>query len=1430
MSLRSLSSYCLAIACILLSVSLQGQSQCFIRTDQSFQLQSQPRTTVVTETKPYYDRIPWHELGHTNLIDEKCTKLELPSGQKSEALWIHDFGFNLPDNALVTGIEVKLSGSTLGSGELKDNRIFLTDSSGKTTGKNKGNKAIKGSPWNQQSSIYDYWTYGSSKDNWEVDWTPEEINSEKFGISIELINRSSEIVTGLLDQIVMTVYYEAAIDFCDDLQYISVFADQRDDVVAYDWSVPSELKTYPQPGLPNLMTIGAKGSEFGEYEICLTRTFEDSTQDQCCNAFNLRSCEKAGIGDFIWHDLNGNGLQDSNEPGIDNKRVFLYNESMVELAETVTSGGYYQFDNINPGSYFIRVDVTGMQITQSSDKSEDMNSDFYEYLGSKMSRLITVGPGEYVSNVDFGFTDKNLIEGLCWLDKNANGDYDAEDEMLDNVRIDLLTKDGAFVRAVYSDQNGEYRITGIEDGEYKLKMYKSTEYIASDEGEENDINEDYFTEEFEVEVNSRLNYNAAFFRYASLYGRVWLDRDFDGSQTTEEEDLEGIVVKLYDCNNNYLSETLTDENGVYLFENLRPGDYMLCVSTDRTDIYIAKAIECSSCIALLENQTVDVEDFVFNIESSSLELNIFKDKDDSMDNNAEDGLEGWTVSLYNCDAELINTLWTNAEGTVAFDGLQEGEYYYTVEFEDGHFVTESLSANLEQDIYTSDCIEVSDDIQIALPVLKWASIGDWVWYDKNGNGIQDNAEMGLESIEIELYDENEILIAEASSDENGEYLFSELPAGNYFLAIRDLETLFLPTDEVSNDHDNDSDFFLQSDQLRTERIELFYFDERNDIDFGVVAADQNTSGDYEISGNIFQDNNGDLEQLDEPGIDSVLVSLYTCNGTLVDQQYTSGDGDYSFQDLASGDYYIEWSDSNGFAYDLAIDSDISEMTSENGTDCFTLDEEDLTISLAFLPFSRLGDRVWLDENVNGQQDAGEPGVENMDIIILDDEDNVLESTTTDSEGFYSFENLRPGTYRVELTNAIEEYTPTLQAVGDDQLDSDLRIEQSRYVSEYIVLEDGTEILDLDLGLNFHHSIIGGTVFLDESKDGTRSGVEQGIADVTVELLNDEGVVVQTTETSTAGIYSFYNVGIGTHQLRFVAPEIYIFTAPNIGGDELFDSDVEYSDGRTHFIETVSTQVIEGVNAGLVATSACVSGYYWIDLNEDGLLETDAAGTNNTTDEEANSGLTEPPVVSAEVILYDGQGQFVDATTTDGNGQYLFCDITPGDYYMNFAVQTGYLFTIENQGADERLDSDVINTEGDTEVFTLKEGDMFYGLNAGIREDLLSITVIEDNAQDIEQDISMRSSDQLLYTEVYPNPSFGQDLNIRINGLERSTELNYRIYDTSGRQVHGENNLWLSPSDNIIKPFGKTSIEQGIYTVQIQIENKTENHRVVIFSF
>ena len=84
------------------------------------------------------------------------------------------------------------------------------------------------------------------------------------------------------------------------------------------------------------------------------------------------------IGDFVWLDSNMNGVQDSEESGLDGVVMQLQGcDGKLIASQTTSAGGFYSFANLAPGSYRIKVvPPAGMALSPAfsgSTRSKDSN-------------------------------------------------------------------------------------------------------------------------------------------------------------------------------------------------------------------------------------------------------------------------------------------------------------------------------------------------------------------------------------------------------------------------------------------------------------------------------------------------------------------------------------------------------------------------------------------------------------------------------------------------------------------------------------------------------------------------------------------------------------------------------------------------------------------------------------------------------------------------------------------------------------------------------------------------------------------------------------------------------------------------------------------------------------------------------------------------
>lgn len=113
-------------------------------------------------------------------------------------------------------------------------------------------------------------------------------------------------------------------------------------------------------------------------------------------------------------------------------------------------------------------------------------------------------------------------------------------------------------------------------------------------------------------------------------------------------------------------------------------------------------------------------------------------------------------------------------------------------------------------------------------------------------------------------------------------------------------------------------------------------------------------------------------------------------------------------------------------------------------------------------------------------------------------------------------------------------------------------------------------------------------------------------------------------------------------------------------------------------------------------TASITGVVWIDNDRDGIR--DDVGR----------------VVGASVELRMAvDNSVVDTVTTNANGIYTFTAVENGAYYLHFDTPSGYAITLQNQGADDTLDSDINSGTGNTANFNVANDEEITGYDAGM---------------------------------------------------------------------------------------------------------------------
>ncbi|NRA48168.1 MAG: carboxypeptidase regulatory-like domain-containing protein, partial [Phaeodactylibacter sp.] len=497
-------------------------------------------------------------------------------------------------------------------------------------------------------------------------------------------------------------------------------------------------------------------------------------------------------------------------------------------------------------------------------------------------------------------------------------------------------------------------------------------------------------------------------------------------------------------------------------------------------------------------------------------------------------------------------------------------------------------------IYTcagTDCNDATSNT-ITLEVTEVGSIGNFVFEDINANGVQDIDEMGVDGVMVNLLDENGSLIATTTTMNGGLYVFEDLCQGSYIVEFMTPDGFVLTPANQGNDDAIDSD--ANEGTGRTDVINLT----------PGVNDDTNDAGIYQSTalGNfVWEDIDGDgVQDPGEPGIENVTVTLFDDNSNLLFTTTTDANGFYDFTGLPPGAYVVVFDTPSGFEATPANQGGDDELDSDavgGQTGVITLESNQIDNSndAGFYRSASLGDFVWEDSNANGQQDAGEPGIENVTVTLLDSNGNTVATTSTDASGFYEFTGLAPGNYVVQFGLPTGDYIPTAANTGGDATDSDNVGGQTGTIT----LASGQNDPTNDAGF-YAPASIGDFVFLDENGNGLQGSGEPGVSGVTVTLKDANGNAVTDIDgnevfpviTGTDGLYSFTNLIPGDYIVNFDNPNMaQELTSENVNGEAddegANDSDADFDTGDSGVVNLTSGENEQDIDAGYFPLQAAV---------------------------------------------------------------------------------------------------------------------------------------------------------------------------------------------------------------------------------------------------
>ena len=692
--------------------------------------------------------------------------------------------------------------------------------------------------------------------------------------------------------------------------------------------------------------------------------------------------------------------------------------------------------------------------------------------------------------------------------------------------------------------------------------------------------------------------------------------------------------------------------------------------------------------------------------------------------------EGVTVRLLDADGNPVKdssgadiTTKTDADGKYTFTRLPMGSY--KVEVVPGEVKVDGTDVNLSDykqtfaygssmtiaqigkgKLVTPDPITLTSAApnvtKIDFGFVKPVSLGNFVWFDANKDGIQDPDEVGVAGVTVTLdqplgmdpvLDADGNVVKPVITDANGKYVFTNLLPGPYEL------TFTIPDGYSETRRYASDDSAVDSDGAQTWPV-LKQGEDDMTFDLGLIA-------DGTIGDTLFWDidNNGGSEPsgADKP-LAGVTVKLTYTTPAGVEKTLTTvtdENGKYSFKDLAPGDYVVTV-DKASLA---TVCPECTAQTHAPSGDLTASEGQELSLT----------SKVTLSPGAmtNNDQDWAFTGVANTAIVKA-----IAEPAEVPAGGF------TPGTsvtYTLTVTN--EGPSPATGVIAQDKLPSGVTFVSAQGDGTYdaasgkwdlsteVIEKGATRTLRITVTIDASAAgsvvtntatiekqdqigdkkpdntssvpltagyTIAGKLYNDADASFNSSDSEAPYAGVTVALLKKDGTPVldkdgnpMTAVTDAAGKYSFSGLPLGEYTVSVVDPT----SGPLAGTKPTEAYTGRYKTTADVTIAEATGSVID-VNFGFVKP-ASVGDKVWMDVNRDGIQD---------ADEPAMPGVTVTLTRADGSAVTDASGNPVAAVTTDANGKYKFENLLPGDYKVTFTNPAGYEATVSDAGDDRGADS------------------------------------------------------------------------------------------------------------------------------------------------
>ncbi|MDY5839847.1 MAG: SdrD B-like domain-containing protein [Corynebacterium camporealensis] len=915
---------------------------------------------------------------------------------------------------------------------------------------------------------------------------------------------------------------------------------------------------------------------------------------------------RLSISGTVVNDANADGLLDEGEGRYANIRVVLTDQNGepiegIDAVQTDELGNYaftdiparaggYQVQFISPeGTVFSPVQTRG-DITEEG--RNDANADGF-------TRIIRAVAGEDKPNVDAFINNQGSITGHFYLERDRDGIVDATNERIDEVRVSTIVGGEEVFATVNED--GTFAFTGLPAGDYDLTFHIPAGYrISAHAGEEqeltdglrNDVPEDGIIRGVTVTAGETVdNVDLVVHRIGGVSGTVYVESDRDGRVEPDAPTLPAVLVELLDEDDNVIDSTRTDDNGNYEFTNVVAGDgyrvritvpegyHLSAQAGDANDITaellndVAPNTRTTAAFEVTTGAIVDNVDAVLHqLGGISGRIIAESERDGRItDGETTTGVANVEVRLLDAEGNAVTDETGNAiitrtdeNGNYSFGGQLAGDYQVEFDLPSGFRLSPTTGGDDVTESGLNDFRGEDGETTVRATVTVGAGqtaenvdaivygvggISGTLWQDDNADGTIDGDEsVRFGGVTVQLVDANGDVVAETTTNSEGEYSFSGIPQGLYTLRVSNPEGKFEQTsDPVSGTENPSREVTVTIESGQTQDGQNFGFreveEEPSETEDPLVPPTDPSEPSEEPTEPTSTEESTEPSETEEP------------------TEPTSTEESSEPEEPTDPSTTEEETSEPSETEEPSEPTEPTEPTEPSETEEPTTEPE--------VEDAKISGTIWRDDNRDGTIDDGEQRLSGVVVALVDDNGSEVQRVTTGTDGGYLFEDVEPGQYRVVVVDGPED----LVLVSDYDPSDGLSNEQ------LIEVEAGDEFDGLDFGYAEPEPVVippaglSGVIFHDTNRDGDKT-MEPGIAGVTVTVYNEDGEVVATLTTDEFGQYSVGDLEPGTYRVVVEFPDGFDGQSADPDGPVSTQA-LEYE------ITLESDEVAEGIDFGFV---------------------------------------------------------------------------------------------------------------------------------------------------------------------------------------------------------------------------------------------------------